>query len=96
MTLSPPVDRSRPLTYCPCSEWHATRLKRRLTFSMVYYTLVILLHRPFVETAASIDTQTVSLCWSRCEEAAKGTTALLEQYRAAFSLARAPYLIVSP
>lgn len=65
--------------------------------SMVYYTLVTLLHRPFVETAVSTSTDphTVSLCWSRCEEAARGTTALLERYRAAFSLARAPYLIVS-
>lgn len=64
---------------------------------MVYYTLVTLLHRPFVESAVSTSTdpQTVSLCWSRCEEAARGTTALLERYRAAFSLARAPYLIVS-
>lgn len=62
---------------------------------MVYHTLVILLHRPFVETAASLDTNTVSLCWSRCEDAARGTTSLLERYRAAFSLARAPYLIVS-
>ena len=62
--------------------------------SMVYYTLVILLHRPFVETAASMDPSIVTICWSRCEEAAKGTTALLKRYRAAFTLARAPYLIV--
>lgn len=64
---------------------------------MVYYTLVTLLHRPFVEAAvsASTDSHTVSLCWSQCEEAARGTTALLERYRAAFSLARAPYLIAS-
>jgi hypothetical protein len=61
---------------------------------MVYHTLVILLHRPFVETAASPDTSVVSTCWSRCEEAARNTTALLKRYRAAFSLARAPYLIV--
>ena len=65
-----------------------------LTSSMVYHTLVILLHRPFVETAASPDTSVVSTCWSRCEEAAKNTTALLKRYRGAFSLARAPYLIV--
>jgi len=62
---------------------------------MVFHTLVILLHRPFVETAASPDTSVVSTCWSRCEEAAKNTTALLKRYRGAFSLARAPYLIVS-
>jgi len=65
-----------------------------LTNSMVYHTLVILLHRPFVETAASPDTSVVTTCWSRCEEAAKNTTALLKRYRGAFSLARAPYLIV--
>lgn len=69
---------------------------RSLIVSMVYHTLVTLLHRPFVETGASSDPHTVSLCWSRCEAAAKGTTALLERYRAAFSLARAPYLIVRP
>jgi hypothetical protein len=66
----------------------------KLTRSMVYHTLVILLHRPFVETAASPDTSVVSTCWSRCEDAARNTTALLKRYRAAFSLARAPYLIV--
>jgi len=78
---------------CHCSKCKES-LTSGLTNSMVYHTLVILLHRPFVETAASPDTSVVTTCWSRCEEAAKNTTALLKRYRGAFSLARAPYLIV--
>jgi hypothetical protein len=95
-------DRFRPVQIrCSCSSTTRAlltvsfQLRPELTDSMVYHTLVILLHRPFVETAASTDASLVSECWSRCEEAAKGTTALLNRYRAAFSLARAPYLIVS-
>lgn len=76
---------------------------------MVYYTLVTLLHRPFVEvrilphgpklTEQSghnnlADGPTVELCWARCEEAARGATTLLSVYRSTFTLARAPYLIV--
>jgi len=77
-----------------CCHYSRPEVRKALTDSMVYHTLVILLHRPFVETAASPDTSVVTVCWSRCEEAAKNTTALLRRYRAAFSLARAPYLIV--
>jgi hypothetical protein len=35
------------------------------------------------------------MSWSKCEDAAKGTTSILQRYRQTFSLARAPYLIVS-
>lgn len=97
-----PRDRFRPVQIrCSCPSTTRAlptvsfQLRPELIRSMVYHTLVILLHRPFVETAASTDASLVSECWSRCEEAAKGTTALLNRYRAAFSLARAPYLIVS-
>jgi len=37
----------------------------------------------------------VTICWTRCEAAAKLSTALLSRYRETFSLSRAPYLIVS-
>lgn len=64
---------------------------------MVYHTLVTLLHRPFVESGHHnlADGPTVELCWARCEEAARGATTLLSVYRRTFTLARAPYLIVS-
>jgi hypothetical protein len=63
---------------------------------MVYHTTTVLLHRPFVETGNEWpDPTLVSISWAKCEEAAKGTTELLNRYRETFSLARAPYLIVS-
>lgn len=80
--------------------------------SSVYYTLVTLLHRPFVEVGHPDERQDegcllgqtglqqfspniVHVSWQRCEEAAKGATDILTRYRQTFSLARAPYLIVS-
>ena len=65
--------------------------------SSVYYTLVTLLHRPFVETGHQqlSDQAIVEISWARCEEAARGATSLLSRYRQTFTLARAPYLIVS-
>lgn len=41
------------------------------------------------------DPNIVELSWARCEEAARGATTLLSLYRSTFTLARAPYLIVS-
>ena len=40
------------------------------------------------------DGDLVTICWTRCEAAAKLSTALLSRYRETFSLSRAPYLIV--
>jgi hypothetical protein len=65
--------------------------------SLVYHTLVTLLHRPFVETGhlRMSDPSVVEVSWARCEEAARDATNVLSQYRSTFTLARAPYLIVS-
>jgi len=76
----------------PCSELYNDQTDD----SMVYHTTTVLLHRPFVETGNEWpDPTLVSISWAKCEEAAKGTTMLLSRYRETFSLARAPYLIVS-
>ena len=43
----------------------------------------------------AISPELVPISWARCESAAKGATDILTRYRQTFTLARAPYLIVS-
>ncbi|ORX37075.1 fungal-specific transcription factor domain-domain-containing protein [Kockovaella imperatae] len=64
-----------------------------LSLHSVYYTLVTLLHRPFVETGRLSDPTIVEISWVRCEQAAASATGVLTRYRQTFTLARAPFLI---
>lgn len=58
-----------------------------------YYSLVILLHRPFISNGHLRSTKTSANSWRRCTAAARNITSLVQAYRAAFTLRRAPYLL---
>ncbi|KAK4054715.1 hypothetical protein OIV83_000639 [Microbotryomycetes sp. JL201] len=66
-----------------------------LSLYSIYYTLTVLVNRPFLESGHLQTTHSpvAAECWSRCEHAAKKATAILTRYRETYTLSRAPYLI---
>ncbi|KAM0793011.1 hypothetical protein ACM66B_000503 [Microbotryomycetes sp. NB124-2] len=64
-----------------------------LSLYSIYYTLTVLVNRPFLESGHLQTGQVAGECWSRCEFAAKKATAILTRYRETYTLSRAPYLI---
>ncbi|KAL7420955.1 hypothetical protein Q5752_004909 [Cryptotrichosporon argae] len=83
------------ITFDPTADRDDAPPPHVLSLHLMFYTLVTLLHRPFVETGnrQMSDPNIVALSWARCEDAARGATAVLGRYRRTFTLARAPYLI---
>ncbi|KAI1347408.1 fungal-specific transcription factor domain-containing protein [Xylaria sp. FL0043] len=60
---------------------------------MVYYSLVILLHRPFASTRDFQSREISAQSWKRCSTAAKNITNLALAYRATYPLRKSSYLL---
>ena len=59
----------------------------------LYYSLLILLHRPFISDGHLRSTATPSLSWGRCTSAARSITNISLAWKTAYSLRGAPYLL---
>jgi hypothetical protein len=65
-----------------------------LNLHNTFYSLVILLNRPFVSHGhlRSTSSETARSCWKTCTIAAKTITSIVTNYRSAYTLRGAPYL----
>jgi len=59
----------------------------------LYYTLIILVHRPFISDGHLRSTSQPLQSWERCTVAARRITTIATAYRTAFGLFNGPYLL---
>lgn len=64
-----------------------------MSLHCIYYSLVILLHRPLVSDGHLRLLVPPESSWNRCTEAAREITQLLLRYESAYTLRSAPYLL---
>ncbi|KAJ5774833.1 hypothetical protein N7457_009729 [Penicillium paradoxum] len=59
----------------------------------IYYSLVILLHRPFISDGHLRSATTPQHSWEKCSSAAQMISSIAETYRLAYGLPKAPYIL---
>ncbi|KAI1052674.1 hypothetical protein LB507_009743 [Fusarium sp. FIESC RH6] len=59
----------------------------------VYYSLIILVHRPFISDGHLRSTGTPARSWEQCTNAAKCITSIALVYKATYGLSGAPYVL---
>ncbi|KAK2806343.1 hypothetical protein FQN51_007387 [Onygenales sp. PD_10] len=64
-----------------------------MILNAVYYSLVILLHRPFISDGHLRSAVTPASSWKLCSAAARNITSIVLSYQSAYTLRAAPYII---
>ncbi|KAF3484036.1 uncharacterized protein GIQ15_03360 [Arthroderma uncinatum] len=64
-----------------------------MILSALYYSLVILLHRPFISDGHLRSAVAPASSWKRCTSAAKNITSIVLAYKSAYTLRGAAYLL---
>ncbi|RGP66583.1 hypothetical protein FLONG3_8779 [Fusarium longipes] len=59
----------------------------------LYYSLIILVHRPFISDGHLRSTGTPSRSWEQCTDAAKCITSIASVYKLTYGLSAAPYVL---
>ena len=64
-----------------------------MILNAVYYSLIILLHRPFISDGHLRSAVAPASSWKRCSRAARNITSIVLAYQSAYTLRSAPYLV---
>lgn len=64
-----------------------------MILNAVYYSLIILLHRPFISDGHLRSAVAPASSWKRCSRAARNITSIVLSYQSAYTLRSAPYLV---
>ncbi|CAG1998881.1 unnamed protein product [Fusarium graminearum] len=77
--------------------WTSTRTQAQTPNIMVlhnlYYSLIILVHRPFISDGHLRSTGTPSRSWEQCTVAARCITSIASVYKSTYELTGAPYVL---